>query len=130
MTAPAITALDHVALEVPELEPAIRFYEQSLGLTPLPTPPAAVERGIRWYALPEGRMLHLVTNPDAQPHRIAHVALRVNDVDAWRRHLHQLGVAEEQPMVKLYGDVDRMFVRDPGGNRIELVCWGESGAVV
>ena len=122
---PKIQALDHVAIEVRDLGAAIDFYENVLGLTELPAPPVALEKGIRWYALPEDRMLHLVWNPDATSARVGHLAFRVSDVQEWKAYFDSVGVLEEEATVKLYGTVERIFVRDPSGNRLEFLKWGE-----
>ena len=123
MERPTIQAFDHVAVEVRNLVEAAGFYGEVLGLSPLVAPKAAVDRGICWFALPEGKMLHLVENENATPARVGHLALRVDDVDEWRAYLKALKIADEPPTVQLYGSVDRIFLRDPSGNRIELLRW-------
>lgn len=123
MERPTIQALDHVALEVISLPEAAAFYGTVLGLSPLVAPKAAIDRGICWFALPEGKMLHLVENPQATPARVGHLALRVDSVEEWRAYLKELRIADEPPTVALYGTVDRLFIRDPSGNRIELLRW-------
>ena len=123
MKIPTIEAFDHLAIEVSNLDAAVDFYERTLGLTQLEAPAVASERGIRWFSLPEGRMLHLVLNPQAAPARVGHLALRVQDVAEWKRYFQKVGVVEEAPTVELYGNVERIFVRDPSGNRIEFLKW-------
>ncbi len=120
---PEIAAFDHIAIEVRDLEAATDFYGRILGLSELSAPSAAVAQGIRWFALPEGKMLHLVHNPEAHSARVGHVALRVHDVEAWRQYLADAGIDDEPPTVQLYGAIERIFVRDPSGNRLELLKW-------
>lgn len=120
---PEIDAFDHVAIEVRDLEAAIDFYSRVLGLAELSAPSAAVQRGIRWFALPEGKMLHLVHNPEASSARVGHLAFRVRDVEAWRQHFATEGIEDEPATVQLYGAIERIFVRDPSGNRLEFLKW-------
>lgn len=120
---PSIEALDHVAIEVTDLDLALKFYSEIIGLKQIPAPAVAFEKGIRWFELPDSRMLHLVTNSEAKPFRIGHLAFRVKDVVLWKEYLTSLGIQEEPAMVKLYGEVERIFVRDPSGNRLEFLKW-------
>lgn len=122
---PQIETLNHVAIEVRDLVAAEAFYSKLIGLKHLKTPPAAEEQGIRWLALPEGRMLHLVHVPETQPSNNAHFALTVPNVSEWRDHLLANGVEEIPATVAIYGAVDRLYVKDPSGNMLEFVKWSE-----
>ena len=122
---PAIETLNHVAIEVRDLSAAEFFYGRIIGLKPLPTPPAAVEKGIRWYSLPEQRMLHLVLMPETKPSRFAHFALTVSDVSEWREYLKKHHVEEVPSTVAVYGAIDRLYVKDPSGNMLEFVKWAD-----
>ena len=119
---PLISSLNHLALEVVDLRQAMDFYTGILGLRELPCPPDAKEGGICWFELPEGRMLHLIENPEATAPKRAHLALVVPDVEAWRTHLSEQGLELVQPKINLY-KAERIFVRDPSGNLIEFVRW-------
>lgn len=119
---PKIRTLDHVALVVDDLAQACEFYRNVLGLDELTPPAGVVESGIRWFDLGENRALHLIKDDTEVHHTRAHFALAVEDVNAWRSRFESLGIQTVSPKVKLYS-ADRVFVRDPCGNLLELVKW-------
>ncbi|HEY0254849.1 MAG TPA: VOC family protein, partial [Kofleriaceae bacterium] len=89
-----------------------------LGFHEVPKPPEMRARGGMWFA--EG--IHLGLEPDMKPLVKAHAALVVDDLDAIVTRLAAGGVsfteAHDQPGVR------RGHLRDPFGNRIELVANG------
>ncbi len=97
---------------------ARRFYCGVLGLAEIAKPDALAGRGGLWLAAGD-RQVHLGTEDGVD--RLAskaHLADKVDDLAAWRRHLEGAGFATA-------ADVDlpdyvRFFVRDPFGNRIEF----------
>jgi len=119
---PKITTLHHVALVVDDLEQASEFYRSVLGLKEIPPPSGVSESGIRWFDLGEDRALHLIQDDLKRQHTRAHFALAVEDVDGWRSRFERLGIPTVAPKVTLYS-ADRVFVRDPSGNLLELVKW-------
>jgi catechol 2,3-dioxygenase-like lactoylglutathione lyase family enzyme len=107
----------HVNLSVDDVERARHFYGAVLGLTPAPRPTDAGRAGC-WYRLGELE-LHLSEEAGAENARSKrHVAFEVADLPAWRAHLEAAGapVEEGRPLA----GVQRFFVRDPAGNRLEL----------
>ena len=56
-----VEALDHVQVAMPagREDGARWFYSGLLGLKELEKPPALASRGGAWFALPDGRQLHL-----------------------------------------------------------------------
>ncbi len=114
----AVLRIDHVQLSIPpggEAD-ARRFYGGLLGLHEVPKPEAMRARGGMWFA--EG--IHLGLEPDMKPLLKAHPALVVDDLPALVARLAAAGVAfteaHDQPGVR------RGHVRDPFGNRLELVA--------
>ena len=122
-----IIALDHVQLAMPaggEVA-ARRFYVEVLGLEEIPKPAALAGRGGAWFR--RGSVeLHLGVEADFQPARKAHPALRVEVLSALIRRCVDAGHPVERA-VPLPG-VERAYVDDPFGNRIELVERREAGA--
>ena len=113
-----VLRIDHVQLSIPpggEAE-ARKFYGEVLGFHEVPKPEAMRARGGMWFA--EG--IHLGLEPDMKPLVKAHAALVVDDLPAIEARLRTAGVefieAHDQPGVR------RGHVRDPFGNRIELVA--------
>jgi catechol 2,3-dioxygenase-like lactoylglutathione lyase family enzyme len=119
---PQINVLNHIAIEVNDIHKALSFYLDALGLTELATPEDVKESGIRWIDLRNGQALHLVENREASAANIAHFAITVDDVEAWRTYLKGKGVEIFSPKIQLY-NAERFFLKDPAGNRIELVKW-------
>jgi GrpB-like predicted nucleotidyltransferase (UPF0157 family) len=120
----AIVGLDHVQIAAPpgcEAD-ARRFYGGVLGLAELPKPEPLAGRGGAWFALGDGRRLHVGVEDDFAPARKAHPALRVcpGSLEALAERLVQAGceVRWDDPPA----DVARFYVDDPWGNRLELVA--------
>ena len=116
-----IIGLHHAAIGIAAgAEDAAReFYSGLLGLAEVPKPASLADRGGLWLALGDG-VLHVVTDdaPDRARSR-AHLAYEVDDLGAWRARLVAAGVAIDET-VPIPGWA-RFMLRDPFGNRIELV---------
>jgi lactoylglutathione lyase len=108
---PRLVGLNHVALEVGDVEEALAFYGQifELELRGRAGRMAFVDMGDQFLAFAQGR-----TQPPDQ-HR--HFGLVVDDKDAARRALQEAGV-EVAPR----GHLD---FRDPWGNHVEVVDYRE-----
>lgn len=121
-----ILGIDHVQLSMPaggEAE-ARRFYGSLLGLREVAKPRALSRRGGCWFA-GIGVAIHLGVERKFTPLAKAHPALLVRDLVATRAALGQAGVAIEEDDSGLA--VRRCYVRDPFGNRIELVDAADTG---
>lgn len=122
---PAITRLQHVALTVPTegLERARAFYSDVLGLREVPRPPELRGRPGIWYSFGSTE-LHIQAH-DAAPEEKGdrHPAFVVDDIDAWRGRFIEHGIAVvDQPTIY---NRRRFDVRDPFGNRIEIMTEGD-----
>jgi catechol 2,3-dioxygenase-like lactoylglutathione lyase family enzyme len=95
---------------------ARRFYTGQLGLRELPRP-ANLGPGL-WFGVPDGSEVHVSAETDVGLHPRRHFALRVDDVASLRRSLEAQGVPSEDA-VEIPG-VQRCYVHDPFGNKIEL----------
>ena len=115
----AIRGLDHVQLAVPRgSEDAARgFYDELLGLEEIPKPEPIRSRGGVWFRAGE-QELHLGVEEPFVPARKAHPGLVVEDLGALRARFRSAGVEFEDD--GKIPDVDRLFVHDPFGNRLEL----------
>ncbi|WP_216328754.1 glyoxalase [Deinococcus aestuarii] len=118
-----MSGLDHVQVEAPagcEVQ-ARAFFGAFLELPELAKPEALRPRGGVWFGLPDGRQLHVGVTPDFVPREKGHPALRCADLAAFRAHCETHGVpyrADEE------AGVPRVFLRDPFGNRLEVVHGG------
>ena len=116
-----VTGLDHVQLAAPpgcETE-ARAFFGELLGLEEVEKPPALAARGGAWFALADGRQLHVGVEREFQPATKAHPAFVVDGYDALRAHF---GAAARDD--DLIPGVRRFYATDPWGNRLEFVAAG------
>src|SRR5438270_63887 len=108
-------AVHHVSIMVPDVEKALDFYTDVLGLEQRPDRP---ELGIGGAWLDAGpQQLHLVEG-ESPPGLGQHFALLVEDLDAAIAELRDGGeeVSDPRPI----GRSLQAFVSDPSGNLIEL----------
>ena len=115
-----ILGLDHVQVCAPPgcEEEARRFFGAFLGLTELHKPAPLMPNGGAWFALPDGRQLHIGVERDFIPAAKAHPCLRCRDLDAVLERAEHFGVAAE---LDTRLSVHRLYLRDPWGNRWEVV---------
>jgi catechol 2,3-dioxygenase-like lactoylglutathione lyase family enzyme len=120
-----VRSIDHVQVTVPralEAE-ATRFYGEILGLERIPKPPESAKRGGAWFRHP--------TSPVQVHVSIEDVAVEANR--ASKRHVCYLvaSLAEAERALRAAGveiladptpepGWPRFYVRDPGGNRVEI----------
>ena len=120
-TAGTVEGLDHVQLTIPAgAEDQVRaFYCDLLGLTETPKPAALVARGGLWLRCGV-QGLHFGVETPFTPQRKGHPALLVDDLAALRQRLTSAGVEihEDTPIP----GIERLFIFDPFGNRLEFVA--------
>jgi catechol 2,3-dioxygenase-like lactoylglutathione lyase family enzyme len=123
----AVIGIDHVQLAMPPGgEPAARqFYGELLGLREVPKPAALAARGGCWFAGPAAVAIHLGVDEAFVPAARAHPCLVVADIGIARRRLERSGVSVEDDHAGLA--VARCYVRDPFGNRLELLDAADRG---
>ena len=116
-----IVGLSHVNVTVPAaLEAdAKKFYESVVGLAPIPKPEGTRQNMGAWYQLGD-LQLHLSVEDDVQNEASdRHVCYQVADIDVAALQFRNAGVeiiADGRPV----RGQSRFFVRDPGGNLIEI----------
>ena len=88
-----------------------------LGLREIAKPPELAGRGGCWFVGADAA-IHLAPEAGFRPHAKAHPALVIRDLASAREALAASGVAIEEDDAGL--PVDRCYIRDPFGNRIEL----------
>jgi len=114
-----IVGIDHVQIAAPSgCEQAARaFYGELLGLEEIPKPAALRSRGGLWFRA-GAQELHVGVEEVFAPARKAHPGLVSSDLDTVRSRLRD-GRVEYLDDDKVAG-VDRLFVDDPFGNRVEV----------
>ena len=115
-----LVGLHHVQLAMPpdEEEDAVRFYGTVLGLTQVEKPPELAPRGGVWFRS-GGLEVHLGIEEPFTPARKAHPAFLVTGLETLRARIEAAGyrVTDDVPLEGYH----RVHVRDPFGNRLELV---------
>ncbi|MGB7342126.1 MAG: VOC family protein [Phototrophicaceae bacterium] len=116
-----IIGIHHANISIPsgQEDVARAFYADLLGLQEIEKPQALQANGGLWFTL--GNMdLHIgiQDNIDRASLKI-HLAYQVDNLQAWRNHLSDAGIAIKENTA--IPDFDRFEIRDPFGNRIEFV---------
>ena len=119
MSAIRFTHIDHCSIIVTNVARSRDFYGRVLGLKEIAAP---MEFGFVaiWYDL-GGTYIHLLQKPQADSISPRHFCLHTPDARAARAYFAGLGVPIDET-VKIAA-ADRFFVRDPDGNRIEVLQW-------
>ena len=115
-----VNELNHVAIQVENVEKSIFFYENILKLERLPRPAFDFEGA--WFALGGYQQLHIIegrTNEVINARRGAHFALSVDSIDEFRAELDKHEVQYFPPKPRPDG-VIQLFLIDPDGYYIEL----------
>jgi len=115
--------LHHVSLLVADTARSLAFWRDLVGLAPLPRPDLGYPGA--WLDLGGGQQLHLIEQPNPDPvtgrpthvGRDRHLALWVDDLDAWAARLAAAGVA----FTRSRSGRRALFCRDPDGNGLELI---------
>jgi len=112
------TSFNHVSVSAPDLEASVGFYTEVLGLERVPTPNFGFP--MQWLSV-AGLQLHLFQRPAPAYH---HLALTVDDFEAAYTKAKELGIFDREAfghhIYELPGKNVQMYLRDPGGNLVEI----------
>ena len=116
-----IVNFHHVNVTVPRaLEQAAKdFYSVRLGLEEVPKPEASRGRGGAWYQLGSVQLHLSVEDRSDEQSSTRHICFVVEDLDRAQEYLASTGV-EILPDPRPIPGTQRFYVRDPGGNLIEI----------
>ena len=120
--------IDHVQVTAPRAREreARRFYAGVLGLREIERPRTVPAGGLT-FALGEATELHVVLVDDPfRPPLGDHFAVAVDDLETVKRRLADHSVSYNPSPVR--AGYERVFVRDPFGNRIEFLAPAREGA--
>ena len=112
--------LNHVTLIVDDLERAVAFYRDELGLQPLPA--YGFDYPAAFFRINDTQQLHVSEWKDAVSQR-GHPCLVVDDWGAAFRRFRELGIIDIEAWGKVHRLPDgtyQMFIRDPAGNLLEI----------
>jgi catechol 2,3-dioxygenase-like lactoylglutathione lyase family enzyme len=140
---PGVTAIDHIAYNVPHLDEAIAFFVAALGCrmlsisTPRPFQDHADSSVVAALLRYDDRLtielleFHLPGQNTRQPTLTDtsgyHLALAVRDIDAAVNHLHALPGVQVGPVDAAPDGRRRVFFRTPWGMPMQLLTSLESG---
>ncbi|WP_259782509.1 VOC family protein [Aestuariispira ectoiniformans] len=119
-----IQAVDHIQVTTTSsrIDDVLYFYQQVMGLVPVAKPDALAGNGGGWFQVGDQQLHVSIEKGDvadaAQSKR--HICYRVDDLNHWQDHLDAKGVPWQPDHQPIPGCV-RLFLRDPAGNRIELM---------
>jgi len=115
-----ILELNHVAINVDDVDQSSRFYSEVLGLAPMPRP--AFDFPGAWFRIGSAQELHLIGRApeNRSPPRERHFALRVDSIHAAEERLRGRGIDFSAPKPRPDGAL-QIFLRDPDGHVIELL---------
>jgi catechol 2,3-dioxygenase-like lactoylglutathione lyase family enzyme len=127
--------LDHVAVQVSNLDAAILFYTVKLGMTLLFKTVDEIHHEAFCFLQLEGANLELLQSLDNQgnlqsfrtiPIRAPycpHLAIATNDLDGQLSALKKDGVPVVKGPLEIPGKVKWAYIHDPDNNIIEFVQW-------
>lgn len=127
--------LDHVALQVSDLDAAVSFYTETLGLKLLFRTVDELHHETFCFLQLEGANLELLQQLDPQNRPQAfspppirapycpHVALAADDLDGLLAKLQDDGVFVIKGPMEIPGKVRWAYIHDPDNNVIEFVQW-------
>jgi lactoylglutathione lyase len=114
------TNLNHVSVSTPKMEESIRFYEELFGMERVPTPNFGFP--VQWMRV-GSLQLHLFQRPGDAP-VYHHLGLTTDDFEGTYRKAKELGIFDHTTfrhhLYELPGKNAQMYLRDPGGNLIEV----------
>ncbi len=117
----AATRINHVSLSARNLTESVAFYVDVLGLESVPAPDFGFP--VAWLRLGDTQ-IHLFEHLTREPPISHHVAIEVDDFPAVLRIVVERGIADHDTfghwLYRLPDGAAQMYLRDPGGNLIEV----------
>src|ERR1700730_4883869 len=114
------TSLNHVSISASHLQESVDFYVELFGLQPVPTPNFGLP--VQWMRIGD-LQVHLFERPGAAPSH-HHLAFTVNEIDELYEKAKAKQILDDEafgyPLYELPGNIGQLYVRDPGGNLLEL----------
>ena len=122
--------LDHVALPVSDMEAALHFYGQVLGLKFMFREVDSVEQeDFAYFELQGGNLellkslAHPFEKPDIKPPYTPHLALATSDMSATLQMIQTQKLHLIKGPLKIEGKVTWLYIADADNNVIEFVQW-------
>ncbi|QOY34924.1 VOC family protein [Anaerobacillus isosaccharinicus] len=114
--------IDHVQLAAPKgsEEKAREFFQGILCLTEIEKPEELKKRGGVWFQFANSQ-IHIGIEEPFTPAKKAHPAFEIENIEELKRHLNVNGI--DYIVDRNLPGVNRIYINDPFGNRIELLEW-------
>lgn len=116
-----VTSFNHVSISSVNVEESVRFYEELFGLERINTYTFAFPTQ---YMRVGDLQLHIFQREQTDAPPFHHIALNVNDFEAAYTRAKELGVLDStaffSPIYELPDGTVQLYLRDPGGNLVEL----------
>lgn len=119
--------INHITYNVKNKDLALKWYQEVLGLKQIPK--MVDSDRLYWLQLPSGAMVHIIENPEAPSTPSHHTAFEVDDIDAARQQLQDMGI-DCTPIQTRHDGQQAFYIQDPDGNRIELCTVSGFGVLV
>ena len=126
----AMVRLDHVALPVSDVDAALHFYGEVLGLKFMFREVDPVEQEDFAYFELEGGNLELLKSlaypfekPEIKPPYTPHLALATSDMNATVQMIQTQKLLLIKGPIKIEGKVTWLYIADADNNVIEFVQW-------
>ena len=113
---PRATRINHVSIVAQDLPASTRFWVELFGAIVVPSPNFGTP--VVWLRLGD-QQLHLFQTADPPPEN-GHFAVEVDDFQATYAEARRRGVYER--IYRLPDGGAQMYLRDPGGNLVEVDC--------
>src|SRR4051812_15454979 len=120
--APAMSAtrINHVSVHAPALATSVAWYEDLFGARRIATPNFGMP--VQWLAIGDTQLHLFQRDTDAPSHH--HFAFAVDDFPPVYRRAGELGAYDHEAFghhfFELPGDTAQLYLRDPGGNLVEV----------
>lgn len=116
-----IKKVHHIQVRVPAalMEPTIRFYEEILELDQIPVPIPLQKTIGAWFLVNDGVEIHIGMEEIANKNSGRHICFEVDDLERAQKRIEGFGVPIEADTKPIENWI-RFYMRDPGGNRIEI----------
>lgn len=112
---------NHTALVIRDLAKCKWFYEEVLGLKPIPRPDFGFPGA--WYQVGDSQ-LHLMVMEERIPDSMRHLAFETEDFGQAKDELAQNAIAIVEGPAKRVDGSDYLFCKDPDGNLVEITYHG------
>ncbi len=115
------TRINHVSVSASDIAESVRFYTQVLGLEPVATPDFGFP--VQWLQMGQVQ-LHVFEHTHSEAPMSHHVAIEVDDFEALLQVVRERGIEDRETfghwLYRLPDGAAQMYLRDPGGNLIEI----------